>query len=58
MTCKHCGREISNDQFPVHLDGGYRWRHSCDPRDSNLPYGYAADAEDSACSVLCVGSRG
>ena len=55
-TCKHCGREISDTPWPVHLTGHYRGKHRCDPDDSGLMYGYEAAPEGTECTPPCVGA--
>ena len=56
MKCKHCGREISDHDWPIHLDGEYRGKHRCNPGDSGLMYGYEAAPEGAECEYPCLGA--
>ncbi len=56
-TCKHCRREISAGAWPVHVSGGHRGKHRCDPGDSGLMYGYEAAPEGVECAYPCLGAE-
>ena len=55
ILCKHCGQGISKGDWPVHLTGGHKGKHRCDPGDSGLMYGYEAEPIGSPCKYPCVG---
>lgn len=60
-VCKHCGRAIGalvETAGYVHLDGGQRGLHRCNPNDTGLPYGYDADPVDAPCTLGCLGAKG
>lgn len=54
--CKHCGRELTSGEHPVHAEGDYRGKNRCCPGDSGLPYGYEAVPEGTECSYPCLGA--
>lgn len=56
-TCKRCGQPISNDTWPVHLEGDYRGKSRCDPADSGMPYGYNAGRANETCTSPCIGAN-
>jgi hypothetical protein len=58
MTCKHCQKTISSDDWPVHTEGNYSGKHRCDPADSGLPYGFEAAPVGVPCSYPCLGAEG
>ena len=57
LTCKHCGREISDSIPAVHLAGSYAGKARCNPEDSGLMYGYNAEPTGAECAYPCLGFR-
>ena len=58
VTCKHCGRQISDSVPAVHLAGGHAGKMRCNPEDSGLMYGYNAEATGTECAYPCLGFKG
>lgn len=55
--CKHCGCAISEDKWPVHLNGSHRGKHRCGA-ESDQPYGLEAAPEGAPCVYPCYAAPG
>lgn len=57
MICKHCGKQISDDDYAIHLEGDHKGKMRCCPGDSGMIYGYNAEPEGTECQYPCLGAE-
>jgi len=55
LRCKHCGCQITDGRYPVHVEGSHTGKGRCGS-ESNLPYGYTAAPEGTPCEMPCLGA--